>query len=121
MGPRMREGVEGREYPAARFFGGLGMPCGVRWGNGRFPNRPYGGGLVAQHITGDHKGRPYGGRMAGWGKGNGSPHAPRAMGGEGVPSGEILRGTRNDMWGALGERAVREPPVRGVGLRGGRP
>ena len=40
----IREGVEGREYPAARFLEGLGMTCGVRWGDGRFANRPYGGG-----------------------------------------------------------------------------
>ena len=38
--------------------------------------------------------------------------------GEGVPGGEIPRGTRNDIWGALGERAVREPPLRGDGRRG---
>ena len=65
-------------------------------GGGRFPNRPY-ERLVAQHITGDHKGRPYRGRMAGWGKGDGSPHA---------------RGQRE---GGVGGRAVPEPPLRGVG------
>ena len=65
-------------------------------GGARFPNRPY-EGLVAQHITGDHKGRPYGRRMAGWGKGNGSPHS---------------RGQRE---GESGGRAVPEPPLRGVG------
>ena len=81
---------EGGWVPAsARTTGG-----GV--GGGRFPNRPY-EGLVAQHITGDHKGRPYRGRMAGWGKGDGSPHP---------------RGQRE---GESGGRAVPEPPLRGVG------
>ena len=43
MGPRMREDTgRGKEYPAARFLEGLGMTFGVRWGNGRFANRPYG-------------------------------------------------------------------------------
>ena len=43
MGPRLREDTgRGREYPAARFLEGLGMTFGVRWGNGRFANRPYG-------------------------------------------------------------------------------
>ena len=37
----------------------------------------------------------------------------RTRGGEGVPGGEIPRGTRNDIWGALGERTVPVPPVRG--------
>ena len=50
MGPRMREDKRGGE-------------CG------RFPNLHY-EGLAAQHITGDHKGRPYEGRMgAGMGMG----------------------------------------------------
>ena len=134
-------------------------------GGGRFPNRPY-EGLVTQHITGDHKGRPYRGRMAGWGKGDGSPHSRgRGRGertftpypvftgpgyargrreGEGWAWGTIdsslrcamFRMTwgersamvgmtwgeccaRNDMWGALGEQAVREPPLRGEGESGG--
>ena len=51
MGPRMRED-NGR---------------GSR-GGARFPNRPY-EGLVAQHITGDHKGRPYGRNGRGRGMG----------------------------------------------------
>ena len=38
-------------------------------GGARFPNRSY-EGLVTQHMTGDHKGRPYRRRMAGWGKGS---------------------------------------------------
>ena len=37
-------------------------------GGGRFPNRPY-EGLVAQHISGDHKGRPYGRNGRGRGMG----------------------------------------------------
>ena len=43
MGPRLREDTKGREYPAARFLEGFGMTFGVRWGDGRFANRPYGG------------------------------------------------------------------------------
>ena len=91
------------------------MTCGVRWGNGRFANRPYGkrGGNGFVHAwengrgcgTGDHEGRPYGERVCA---------SVTGRGGEGVPGGEIPRG-RNDMWGALGERAVREPPLRGGG------
>ena len=50
MGPRIREDKKVGE-------------CG------RFPNLHY-EGLAAQHITGDHKGRPYEGRMgAGMGMG----------------------------------------------------
>ena len=73
------------------------MTFGVRWGDGRFANRPYGG---------DGKGQGTG-RGIGW-----VPACARTRGGEGVPGGEIPRGTRNDIWGALGERAVREPPLR---------
>ena len=75
MGPRMREGGEGREYPAARFLEGLGMTFGVRWGNGRFANRPYGGR----------------GREGGTGRGMGmGPRMREDTGrGEGVPGGEI--------------------------------
>ena len=72
MGSCMREGVEGREYPAARFLEGLGMTCGVRWGNGRFANRPYGGM----------------GRDGERGRGMG-PRMREDTGGEGVPGGEI--------------------------------
>ena len=78
---------EGEWVPAfARTTGG-----GV--GGGRFPNRPY-EGLVAQHITGDHKGRPYGRNGRGRGMG------PRIREDNG-------RGSRG--------RAVPEPPLRGVG------
>ena len=62
-------------------------------GGARFPNRPY-EGLVAQHITGDHKGRPYGRNGRGRGMG------PRMREDNG-------RGSRG--------RAVPEPPLRGVG------
>ena len=58
---------DGSPHPRGQREGGVG--------GGRFPNRPY-EGLVAQHITGDHKGRPYG--RKGWGKGDGSPH-PRGQ------------------------------------------
>ena len=60
------EGVEGREYPAARFLEGLGMTFGVRWGDGRFANRPYGER-----------------------EGEGFVHARGHGEGEGVPGGEI--------------------------------
>ena len=96
---------EGGWIPAsARTTGG-----GV--GGGRFPNRPY-EGLVAQHITGDHKGRPYRGRMAGWGKGDGSPHPRGQREGERETTrvGRMSRGGRG-----VGGRAVPEPPLRGVG------
>ena len=77
---------EGGWVPAsARTTGG-----GV--GGGRFPNRPY-EGLVAQHITGDHKGRPYG-RMAGWGKGDGSPHPRGQREGESGAGGSRTAPTR---------------------------
>ena len=52
----MREGGEGREYPAARFLEGLGMTFGVRWGNGRFANRPYGGREGTGNGEGDRMG-----------------------------------------------------------------
>ena len=46
-------------------------------------------GLVTRHVTDDHKGRPYGGRMAGGlGMGDDRFFTP-------------LRYIQNDMWGAL--------------------
>ncbi len=42
---------------------------GSRGAGGSEPPRTR--GLGTQHITDDHKGRPYGGRMAGWGRGMG--------------------------------------------------
>ena len=76
-GSRMREDTEGgREYPAARFLGGLGMTFGVRWGNGRFANRPYG----------EREGR--GERGGGW---DGSPHARGHGEGREYPAARFLR------------------------------
>ena len=59
-GLRVSMSDEGRGWvPASARTTGVGGECG------RFANRPY-EGLAPQYITGDHKGRPYEGRMAGW-------------------------------------------------------
>ena len=68
-------------------------------GDGRFANRPH-EGLVTQHISGDHKGRPYGGQGGGLGMGDDGFFTP-------------LRYVQNDMW--VEGRVVREASVRGVG------
>ena len=82
MGPRIREDNGRRIATATRF---LGYARNDRWARGleadewRFPNRPY-EGLVAQHITGDHKGRPYRRRNGGVGDGGWVPACARTTG-----------------------------------------
>ena len=61
MGPRIREdtgrGGGGRSLAwgaidSSLRFAAFRMTCGVRWGNGRFANRPYGGeGMGARRAT----------------------------------------------------------------------
>ena len=85
-------------------------------GGGRFPNRPF-EGLVAQHITGDHKGRPYRGRMAGWGKGDGSPHPRGQREGESGAGGSRTAPTRG--WSHSIYRATTRVAPTGEGWRGG--
>ena len=80
------------------------MTFGVRWGDGRFANRPYGGR--------GGEGFPVGGGQA-WVRGD---HEGT---GEGVPGGEIPRGTRNDIWGALGGTGGSRTAPTGDGGRDG--
>ncbi len=93
MGPRIREGVEGREYPAARFFEGLGMTCGVRWGNGRFANCPYGGrGKGGKRGMGSACARTMGGGVGGRAFPEPLLRGVGSTAYDGRPQGSLLRG-----------------------------
>ncbi len=91
-------------------------------GEGWFTNRPCGGLVARSHVTGDHKGRPYGkgGRSGMMFEGRAVHEPPlrgvgRTVACNGRAQGTPLREEGTERHDVGGGKAVPEPPLRGVG------